>query len=102
MNPTGNLYLYLDSVGGQQLAYFSLDGSNNTQSCTVNTGSIPTGPHSLVASYKGDNNFNPADGSANITINPFGKGNVVVSVTPNPQTQTQGQPIAVTITLTPQ
>ena len=101
-NPTGALYLYLDD-SNHQICFFSLDGSNNTQNCTVATGGISLGAHTVFAKYHNtDNTYHDAQSEpATITVDdPL--STVTITVTPVPTETKQGQPIAVTITLTPQ
>ena len=101
-NPTGALYLYLDDQS-QQLCYVGLDGSNNVQTCTVATGGISLGQHTVFAKlHNTDNTYHDAQSEpATIKVNdPL--STVVITVAPVPSEVKQGQNVVVTITLTPQ
>jgi hypothetical protein len=62
--PTGTVYFIIDGV-----SFLGTLVSSNATSATYHytTTTLTTGTHSISAHYSGDNNFNPADPTANLT-----------------------------------
>ncbi|MGP8184685.1 MAG: Ig-like domain repeat protein [Terracidiphilus sp.] len=90
--PTGSVTL---SGGGYNSAPEPLSGGAYT--FTIPAGSLSGGTDTLTASYTGDKNYAPSNGSATVTVN---KLSATVTATPSPSSIQSNQTLVVTGTVT--